>query len=284
MKTIAVTGSNGFIGKQLIPVLKSLGYSVVEISRDKGLNIAEWTSVKDLPKCDVIIHLAAKTFVPDSFDNPRAFYDVNQTVTLNAMELARIWKAKIIHMSSYFYGPPQYLPVDENHPLHPHNPYAQTKLISENIVAGYGRDFNLSGIIFRLFNIYGPNQDESFLIPTILKQVKEGRLVLKDPRPKRDFIHVSDVVDAIVTSIEIEFNSLDIVNLGSGVSYSVEEIVDCFKKYTEQPLEVIYTNEYRKGEVLDSVSSNSKILSLLGWRPKISIEKGILQLLKNESK
>jgi nucleoside-diphosphate-sugar epimerase len=283
MKIIAVTGSNGFIGKQLIPVLKSLGYTVLEISRHKGLDIADWNSVKDLPKCDVLIHLAAKTFVPDSFDNPRAFYDINQTVTTNAMELARLWQAKIIHMSSYFYGPPQYLPVDENHPLHPHNPYAQTKLISENIVSGYSRDFNLSGIIFRLFNIYGPNQDDSFLIPTILNQVKKGKLVLKDPRPKRDFIHVFDVVDAIVTSIETSFDDLEIVNLGSGVSYSVEEIVDLFKQYTPQSFEVVYTNEYRKGEVLDSVASNSKIINLLGWQPKVSIDNGIAQLLKNES-
>lgn len=283
MKTIAITGSNGFIGKQLIPVLKSLGYPVLEISRSSGLNIADWNSVKDLPKCDVMIHLAAKTFVPDSFDNPREFYDINQTVTINSLELARLWDAKFIHMSSYFYGPPQYLPVDENHPLKPHNPYAQTKLISENIVSGYCRDFNIQGIIFRLFNIYGPNQDDSFLIPTILKQVKEGKVELKNPRPKRDFIHVLDVVDAILTSIETHFDGLEIVNLGSGFSYSVEEIVDLFSRFSKKTFEVNYTNEFRKGEVLDSVSSKSKILDLLGWQPKISIETGIAQLLKSES-
>jgi nucleoside-diphosphate-sugar epimerase len=283
MKKIAITGSNGFIGKQLVPVLQSLGYNVTEISRSKGLDISDWDSVKELPKCDVIIHLAAKTFVPDSFDNPRVFYDVNQTVTTNAMELARLWQAKIIHMSSYFYGPPQYLPVDEKHSIHPHNPYAQTKLIAENIVLGYSRDFNLSGIIFRLFNIYGPNQDDSFLIPTILKQVKSGKVILKDPRPKRDFIHVRDVVDAIVTAVEKQFISVQIVNLGSGVSYSVEEIVNLFSIYSKSSFTIDYTNEYRKGEVLDSLSSNAKILDVLGWQAKISIENGISDLLRSES-
>lgn len=282
MKKIAITGSSGFIGKQLVPILKSLGYAVTEISRAKGLDISKWDSVKDVPKCDIIIHLAAKTFVPDSFDNPRVFYDVNQTVTTNAMELARLWNSKVIYMSSYFYGPPQYLPVDEKHSLHPHNPYAQTKMISENIVSGYARDFNLKGIVFRLSNIYGPNQDESFLIPTILKQVIVGKLVLKDPRPKRDFIHILDVVDAIVTSIEKDFTSLEIVNLGSGVSYSVEEIVDLFRRNSKNSFTIDYTNEFRKGEVLDSVTSNSKILALLGWQPKVSIESGILQLLNSE--
>lgn len=104
---IAVTGASGFIGSHLAPRLIDSGHEVVEISRSKGYDLNDWELVKDIPQCDVVIHLAAKTFVPDSFNNPREFYQTNTNLTLNALELARNWKAKVIYMSSYFYGPPQ---------------------------------------------------------------------------------------------------------------------------------------------------------------------------------
>ena len=72
---IAITGSNGFIGKNIVSYLSLKGIEVEEISRSKGLNIAHWEEVKDIHPCDFIIHLAAKTFVPDSFDDPRSFYE-----------------------------------------------------------------------------------------------------------------------------------------------------------------------------------------------------------------
>ncbi len=281
---VAVTGSSGFIGTHLVPLLKGKGHIVVEISRRNGINLEDWHQIKDIQECDVIVHLAAKTFVPDSFIQPYEFYNANIKLTLNAVELARLWKAKIIHISSYLYGPPQYLPVDEIHPIHPHNPYAQTKMIAENIVQGYARDFNLMGLMFRVFNIYGPNQDFSFLIPTILNQVKAGRVILKDPRPKRDFIHVYDVASAIVKATEIDFNEMEIVNLGSGKSYSVKEIVDIFQKSSPIPFEVEYTNEYRHGEVLDSVSDNTKLAKLLHWNPEWSLDQGISELILKEKK
>jgi nucleoside-diphosphate-sugar epimerase len=279
MKRICVTGSSGFIGKHLVQKLKQQGRLVIEISRAKGIDISDWETLTNIEPCDVIVHLAAKTFVPDSFDAPRSFYATNLTATLNAMELARQWNARVILMSSYFYGPPQYLPVDEKHPLHPHNPYAQTKLISENIVAGYCRDFDLSAIALRLFNVYGPGQSDSFLIPTILRQVKRGHVELKDPRPKRDFIHIYDVVSAICSAIDANFQGFHITNLGTGTSYSVEQIVDVFIKYWSRKFTVQYSNEYRPGEVLDSVADNSKTKELLGWENTISIEQGIQTLI-----
>ena len=278
MKKIAITGSGGFIGTHLVPYLIELGYEVVEISRSKGFDISNWESVKEIPKCDVLIHLAAKTFVPFSFENPREFYRINQLSTINAFELARIWSADVILMSSYFYGPPQYLPVDEAHPLNPHNPYAQTKLLAEIIAEGYCRDFKLNCTTLRLFNIYGPNQDESFLIPTIYNQAKSGNIVLKDPRPKRDFIHIKDVVKAVEMAIANKPERMEIFNLGSGVSYSVEDIVAIFQKAANNNCSVQYTHDYRQGEVMDSVASIAKIREAFGWEPTISIEDGIASL------
>lgn len=278
---IAVTGSSGFIGSKLVKKLHYNGYDVIELSREKGLDICKWNSVKDVPPCNVIVHLAAKTFVPDSFENPRQFYHVNQTATLHSLELARKWGAKMIYMSSYFYGAPQYLPVDESHPLNPHNPYAQTKQISELLCEGYQRDFDVQTIIFRLFNIYGPGQGGDFLIPTILKQLNNGKIILKDPRPRRDYIHIDDVISGIILGIKFKDLGFQRFNLGTGISYSVDELVNFVKKYSDPTPNVVYTHEQRKGEVLDSVADISMAKEKLGWSPEITLEQGIRGLLSS---
>jgi nucleoside-diphosphate-sugar epimerase len=276
---IAVTGAGGFIGSHLVPKLKDLGYLVIEISRNKGYNLSDWDTVRDINSCDVIIHLAAKTFVPDSFNNPREFYQANTNLTINALELARKWRAKVIYMSSYFYGPPQYIPVDENHPLNPHNPYAQTKHISEELCKAYSRDFDVPAIAFRLFNIYGPGQTGSFLIPEILEKIKqEGKITLKDPRPKRDYIHVNDVVSAIVAATVHNYSGFQVFNLGTGNSVSVEELVSSIRKYSPQKFEVEYTHQYRKGEVLDSVADAALLNKALKWQISLTLEDGIKTL------
>jgi len=277
---IAITGSSGFIGSALMSSLK--GHEILKISRSENLDITNWEEVRNLPHFDVIVHLAAKTFVPDSFNNPHSFYEVNLRSTINALEVARERKARLIYMSSYLYGPPQYLPVDEKHPLVPHNPYAQTKILGEQLCEGYSRDFNIPITVLRLFNIYGPGQKEPFLIPTILEQAKQGSIILKDPRPKRDFIHVSEVVDAVVKSINSCHKKLRVFNLRSGRSYSVEEVVDVITKQMNNEIKVSYLHEYRKGEVMDSVADISKIKSELQWEPSLSLEDGIADCLAGE--
>lgn len=278
---IAVTGSGGFIGSHLVPKLKASGHEVVESSRDQGCDLNNWDSVKDIQKCDVLIHLAAKTFVPDSFNNPREFYQTNTNLTLNALELARNWKSKVIYMSSYFYGAPQYIPVDEKHPLNPHNPYAQTKYMSEELCKAYSRDFDVPVIAFRLFNVYGPGQKGSFLIPEILEKIKKGvKITLKDPRPKRDYIHVNDVISAIEAALSYNHSGFEVLNLGTGKSVSVEELVSTIQQCSAQKFEVEYTHEYRKGEVLDSVASVQAAKEILNWNPLVDLTEGIKTLFK----
>lgn len=276
---IAVTGSSGFIGSHLVPRLRKDGHEVLEISRSKGLDITDWNSVMDLEPCEVIVHLAAKTFVPDSFDNPAEFYKVNYTATLHALELARKWKARVIYMSSYFYGPPQYLPVDEKHPLNPHNPYAQSKMQSEQLCEAYSRDFGVPCIAFRLFNIYGPGQTGNFLIPEILEKIKKGGIItLKDPRPKRDFIHVEDVVEAIIAGLNCTEFKFEVINLGTGNSVSVSEVIDAIQEHSPIKFEVNFTHEYRKNEVLDSLCCTKAYEMLFGKKSWINLHAGIASL------
>ncbi|MDB4256318.1 NAD-dependent epimerase/dehydratase family protein [Flavobacteriaceae bacterium] len=279
---VLLTGSSGFIGSNLSTFLNDKNIEIFKVSKSEGYDLLDWSKIQNLPKCDIIIHLAAYTFVPDSFENPRDYYYNNITITLNILELARSWNAKVIYMSSYCYGPPKYIPVDENHSINPHNPYSQTKWISEELCSAYSRDFGLSVIAFRLFNVYGPNQKGSFLIPEILNNIKHNNKVkLKDPRPKRDFIHVNDVVLAIYKSLEIDFKGFNEFNLGTGRSISVKELVNAIKDINKLDFKIEFTNEYRKGEVLDSVADISKLRKYFSWSPSISFEKGVLTLFDN---
>lgn len=277
---IAVTGSSGFIGKHLVPALEDESYEVVQISRLKGYDLGNWKEVKDIAPCNVIIHLAARTFVPDSFNEPRAFYIDNHKLTVNAIELARIWGAKMIFMSSYFYGPPQYIPVDEKHSLNPHNPYAQTKYLSEEVCRAYYRDFGVDVLSFRIFNIYGPGQKDSFLIPEIISKLKStSTFQLKDPRPKRDYIYIEDVVQAITTGVKNQSPGFHAINLGTGISTSVGDLMNHIIELCQDTISVSYTNEYRKGEVLDSVADITQLNNILKFKPQTSLKDGLKKTL-----
>lgn len=279
MKTIAVTGSSGFIGKHLISQLKKSTSNVIEIDYDKGYNLLRNEEVNRIPFFDVIIHLAARSFVPASFENPYTYYNDNYLITLNVLELARKYKSKMIFFSSYLYGEPDYLPIDENHPLRPHNPYAQSKLICEKLCEGYSRDFDVPVIVFRPFNIYGSGQNGSFLIPMIIEQLQSGHIHLKDPRPKRDFIHIDDVVCAVLHAIETNNTNFDVYNLGSGNSHSIKDVINIILQESNSTVNVSFSNEYRKGEVLDTVACTKKINSNLNWYPTKLLNEGIRAIL-----
>jgi len=195
---IAITGSRGFVGSFLSKRLIELNFDIVEIDLEVGYDITNWDSISTVENFDLLIHLAAKSYVPDSLKNPVEFYKTNILGTINALEMCRKLDVKIIFASSYVYGTPQYLPIDENHPVEAFNPYSQSKLIGEDLCRSYSRDFNVPAIILRPFNIYGKGQSSDFLVPLILNQAEKGIVKLKDSRPKRDFIYIEDVVDAFI--------------------------------------------------------------------------------------
>lgn len=276
---ILVTGSSGFIAQHLIPVLQKLQAELILCDTKSGVDIADWQQVEAIGKVDVIIHLANLSFVPASFENPKLFYHINYMTTLHVLELARLRQARVIYFSSYMYGAPEYQPIDENHPLKAYNPYAQTKLICESLCEGYNRDFKVPVTIFRPFNIYGTGQHPDFLIPTLLSQAKTGKIVVKDDRPKRDYIHVSDVVRAVTTIVVNPINGLNIYNLGSGKSYSVRQVIDVVCGFFDNKPEYTCLNEIRPNEVMDTIADISKIKNELGWEPQLSLEEGIKELV-----
>ncbi len=278
---ILVTGYSGFIGSYLIPRLKSVDHELVLLDMKTGVDICDWEQVKHFSDIDIIVHLANLSFIPASYENPKRFYETNYLSTLNMLELCRLNNAKLIFFSSYVYGKPEYQPIDEYHPVQAFNPYAQTKVISESLCEGYYRDFKVPITIFRPFNIYGKGQNPDFLIPTIIRQAKAGKIEIMDDRPKRDYIHVEDAVEALIKAIEIknESSSLQIFNLGSGISYSVKEVVEMVQKLFDMKIDYLCTHKIRLNEVLDTVADISKIKKELHWQPKILFQDGLKSMI-----
>lgn len=278
---ILITGYKGFIGANLVEELSKTNHKLVLLDIANGIDICNWNEVKDFHKIDIVIHLANLSYVPASFKEPKKFYEVNFLGTLNMLELCRLNNAKMIYFSSYTYGNPQYQPIDENHTISAYNPYAQTKLISESLCEGYHRDFKVPVMIFRPFNIYGKGQNPDFLIPTIINQAKSGKIIIKDDRPKRDYIHVNDIVGAVMSALArmSDFNSFQAYNLGSGKSYSVKEIIDIVRKLSDNEIDYKCTNEIRPNEVLDTIADISKVKKELNWKPFVSIQEGLKQML-----
>lgn len=281
-KRILITGASGFVGRHLAEELGRQGAEVVTLdSREEySIDVRDWQGVRafgsKLGKFDLVYHLAALMFVPHSFESPREVYEVNVLGTLNVLELCRLHGIeKVVFASSYVYGHPECLPVDEGHPLNPTSPYARSKVMGEGLCRAYYEDYGLKCIILRPFNIYGEGQNDSFLIPSILKQLVSGEIELMDPEPRRDFLYISDAVEAYMKAGQYTGSDFEVFNIGSGVSYSVDSIVSKIMDSWGQDVEVCYRNEVRRGEVMDMVANIQKAKEKLGWEPTITINDGI---------
>jgi UDP-glucose 4-epimerase len=288
---IVISGSEGFIGKRLKTAFQSnCDDEIISLDIINGHDLCKADTLNNIKPFDVFIHLAGLSYVPDSFRTPKKFYDVNISSTLNVLELCRKFKAKMIFISSYVYGNPEYLPIDENHPLKAFNPYAQSKIIGEQLCEGYYRDFGVGCIILRPFNIYGDGQNKSFILPSIVNQIKSGKKLIKlmDPDPRRDYIHVDDVVRAIQlcsNHIKETDGQLSQYNVASGKSYSVREVTELIASFGVRLKEIQFEftpQEVRKNEVNETLGSYGKINCEIGWKPEISLAEGLKNWLGKE--
>jgi UDP-glucose 4-epimerase len=284
-KRILVTGSSGFVGKNLVEELKRQGADVLTLADHDGRRIdirdqqRVMRIINKIRNIDIVYHLAAIASVPFSFENPGETYEVNVLGTLNILELCRLCNSeKIVFASSYIYGQPQYMPIDEEHPLQPTNPYARSKILGEELCRAYNTDFGLKCIILRPFNIYGVGQNKNFLVPSIIAQLRYGKIELKDPEPKRDFLYISDIIDAYTKAGEFKGN-FEVFNIGYGKSYSVKKITEKIVQLYGKDVKINYKNERRKNEIMDTVARIRKAKEKLGWEPSVDIDAGLKSML-----
>jgi UDP-glucose 4-epimerase len=281
-KTVLVTGASGFIGRPLSERLEQAGCTVIRHSSTDG----------DIASCALpgegvnhVYHLAARTFVPDSWSAPLPFYSTNVLGTVNVAELCRRHGASLTVLSSYVYGRPQFLPITEEHPLAAFNPYGHTKLLVEEVCRFYARQFGIRAAIIRPFNVYGPGQNGNFLIPTLLRQIldPEAREIsIADDRPKRDYLFLDDLIDLLLQSMNPQ--GCDAYNAGSGRSVNPRELAELMLHAAGLEKPVISRREVRSDEVLEMVADVGKAKRTFGWQPRVSLAEGLARMIETAPK
>jgi GDP-4-dehydro-6-deoxy-D-mannose reductase len=278
MSDVIVTGGTGFIGKYLVPKLCNDDHQVYSVDSKSG-DIVDPATWRGFPAADVVVHLAGRSFVPDSWSQPSEFMRINLLGTLQALDYCRAHSASFIFLSSYMYGEPALLPISESTELAARNPYALSKMLAEKTCQFYADSFGVKVTILRPFNVYGAGQSASFLIPSIFDQARAGVAIrVLDLEPKRDYIYVKDVVEAISAVINLNVKG-GVFNLGSGNSHSVAELIAEIQEVLGTTLPVVSANERRPGEIRDTVADITAVRHALGWVPRFSLHEGLADML-----
>jgi len=185
--------------------------------------------------------------------------------------------------SAYLYGIPQRLPIGEKDVAHPNNPYALSKWMAEELASFACRYHGVPVTTLRIFNVFGHGQRETFLIPTIIKQVKESDAVrIQDLAPKRDFVHIDDVVNAFLLASDA-LSGFHLLNIGSGVSLSVSEIIDTIQKVSGTSLPILSVGTPRANEIPDVRANIDAAKHVLNWYPQYSFEDGIRETIFSQN-
>ena len=273
-----VTGGTGFIGTRLVSRLRSNGdevYSLSSLDGDIGLT-ETWGKI---PPARVLFHLAGRSYVPDSWQDSAAFMHTNVVGAEKALAYCRRVGAQMVMASAYVYGIPQRLPISEGDRVSPNNPYALSKLLAEELGSFASSYYGVPVTVLRIFNVFGRGQREEFLIPRIIRQVFESAVIhVQDLAPKRDYIHVDDVVDALRLAAQ-GGKGFRRDNHGSGESHSVTEIINTIQRVAGTGLPVTSANQRRANEIPDVRADVGAAAAELGWRPRLSFEAGIRELV-----
>lgn len=272
-----VTGAGGFIGKKLVEKLQATGAQVLPLTSRDG-DVAEAATWAALPPARVLVHLAGRSYVPDSWQDGAGFIRTNVLGTEQALAYCRREGAAMVLASAYVYGIPQRLPIVEEDAPHPNNPYALSKLMAEQLCEFASRYQGVPVTALRIFNVFGAGQRKEFLIPSIIEQVKSsGEIRLLDLTPRRDYIDADDVVEALALAMNTR-PGFTRINIGSGISYSVGEIVDIVQSVAGTSLPVVSATTARPQEIPDVQANITRARQLLGWHPQCSFQDGIRKM------
>lgn len=302
-ETVLVTGGAGFIGSALARALIARGHSVVvadNLSTGRRSNVpAEATFVEmDLGRkdaydklagveFDAVCHLAAQSSGEASFLDPQKDFDSHALSTFLLLEECKRRDVKrFLYASSMaLYGDPQYQPVDEAHPANPKTYYAAGKLASEAYVRLY-QSFGMDTTVFRLFSVYGPNQDLDNklqgMVSIFLSYILENKPVhVKGARERfRDFVFVDDVVNAWLLALDNPASYGKTYNIASGRKTTVEELVTTELECTGKPDHPVRYEGSTPGDQFGVYGSSTKLQEELGWRPAHSLKEGLTAMVQ----
>ncbi|HZU95385.1 MAG TPA: SDR family oxidoreductase [Planctomycetota bacterium] len=300
MARIVVTGGAGFIGSHLVDRLVADGHRVTVIDdfatgaldrlarhqREERLSIVR-ADVSDAAALaphfegvEQVFHLAALADIVPSIERPIAYHRANVDGTIGVLERARAAGVKrfVYSASSSCYGIPDVYPTPETAPIRPMYPYALTKWLGEEIVLHWGRVYGMSVVALRLFNVYGPRSRTTgaygAVFGVFLAQKLSGKpfTVVGDGTQVRDFVFVSDVVEAFIAASRSSVSG-ETFNVGSGRPQSVNRLVELLGgPVTHVPK--------RPGEPDRTHADIAKIQRVLGWSPRVSFEEGCAEMLR----
>ncbi|MFC1785301.1 UDP-glucose 4-epimerase GalE [Candidatus Neomarinimicrobiota bacterium] len=302
---VLVVGGAGYIGSQTNKILSNQGYKTIvydnliyghrEAVKWGELIVGDLNNIEKLRllftkyNITAVIHFAAFSYVGESVKNPEKYYINNVSNTLNLLLVMKDFNCKYFIFSSTcaIYGNPRYLPIDENHPQNPINPYGLSKYMVEKILCDYSKAYDIKYVALRYFNAAGADKDceigenhipETHLIPLLLDAVIGKRPNIKvygsdydtkDGTAIRDYIHVADLAEAHTLALNYILNGgiCDAFNLSNGNGYSVIEVIESVKEITNKNFKVTFTNR-REGDPAVLIGDSRKARNILKWNPK----------------
>ena len=307
-RKVLVTGAGGFIGSHLCERLLHEGAEVRAFVRynsrnDPGLlcyldrrlfsfldlqpgDLRDSGAVqRAVHGVDVIFHLGALIGIPYSYRNPREVVDTNIMGTLNVLEAARQHEVqRVVHTStSEVYGTARMERIHEGHPLHGQSPYSASKIGADKLVESYVRSFGVQAVTIRPFNTYGPRQSRRALIPTVVSQALQGSTIKMGSLDTiRDFTYVADTVAGMIAAATADDVIGEEINLGSDSEVSSGEVVRLVGALLNRELKVETQSDRIRpaaSEVQRLRSDNSKAATRLGWKPAMSFEEGLRNVI-----
>jgi nucleoside-diphosphate-sugar epimerase len=299
---VLVTGGAGFVGSTLtrkllaqkhkVTVLDDLSTGLSEnLPRSHNLKLIEG-DVRDFGLVSKVVgshqyvmHLAAHAFIPFSYQMPIEVAEVNALGAINVLKACKDKEVKrlVYISSSEVYGPAQYAPMDEKHPFQPYSTYSVAKAAADLWAQAFFWEHKLPVVILRPFNTFGPRESLPYFIPEMIRQcLKEETIHVGNLETSRDFTYVEDTANAVVSALETENIEGDIMNIGTGQTHKMSEILELIKRETrtEDKRVVLSTERLRPRDVDTLVSSNAKARKTLGWKPSVTFEEGIRKTIQ----
>lgn len=295
-----VTGGAGFIGSHIVEELVRRGHHVIvfdDLSSGKENNLSPVRdhielrvhSITDLPAlrvacdgCDHVIHLAARTSVPRSVQDPLETNAVNIDGTLNVLVAARDCRARrfVYAASSSAYGETPALPKTETMPASPISPYGLTKYVGELYSQVFGRVYGLENVSLRFFNVFGPRQDPisqySGVLSRFMLALLQGNdpVVFGDGEQSRDFTYVANIVDEVLRACQTENVSGMVFNGGTGSRITLNDVLKQLQKITGKKIRAQYEPP-RTGDIRHSQADTSLARKMLAYEPLVDFEEGL---------